>query len=167
MAIRFDGPGGLTGTYQPIQTSLFVPSTHFFATSGSPALGLRQRWPVLLFDASATEIAAVPVMVPVGWATLTVKLMWTNPGAGSGDVRWLVGAGTRRGDGDTLVTETTPAATLTAPAQDVVQLSASFGATTVEGGKANLVAVRREGGDAADTLANDAAVIGVLLEKAS
>src|SRR5690606_29941290 len=78
---------------------LWGPANLFTAVAGSPALGTlgdgsatTNRQSVMLFDASATEVAAANFQVPQDWATFDVYLWWSNAGAGSGNVVW--GGGT-------------------------------------------------------------------------
>lgn len=160
--------GGDNGTYAA--TRLWLPASRFTVASGSPAMGVIAKVPVMLFDAAVNEIASVSTDVPAGWATYNVNLWWVNAGAGSGAVRWRLDVA-NLADGVTLTDPTTAGTqpTPTALAQNVVETTAmrTTAQTAPTDAQALVLELVRLGGDAADTLPNDAGVLGLMLVKVS
>jgi hypothetical protein len=121
-----------------------------------------------LLDASSAESISSHFFVPPQWATAHIDLYWNNHSTGVGDVAWGIDYNAAASNGSTLTASVLGAAvTATAGAQDVVVVSrlvTGYGltATTVQ-----LLHIYRSAANAADTLANDAAVLGVLLTRAS
>lgn len=141
----------------------------FFAIQGSPALTAhattrRVAW---AFDAASDESIQTNFRVPEGWDQIKVTVLWTNLGAGSGDVRWSV-QGKGFAVGDSLdVADNAVNVTDTAPAQNVLADFEAGGsnALPVTAGGMYSLRVKRVGTDGADTLANDAGVTNVFIEK--
>lgn len=137
--------------------------------TGSPSLsGVGgPRYPAWLLDAAVEESVAATWDMPAGWATVHIDLYWTNAGAGSGNVQWDIRCDNVADGGTMSSAGTSAAAAVAAPAQDVLKV------TRIHTGLAltstNLINCRviRDGANVADTLANDAGVIGVLITKAS
>lgn len=164
-----------TGAFAPlasVQTEAFFPAPLFVAITGSPVVGEASTNDIggYLFDAAATEIVIAVVAVPVGWATYNTELWWVNAGAGSGDVVWRLDYSPGFGDGESstsgIVAGTSR--TATAPAGAVVEKTAmDSGIAVPTSGELTVLRLRRTGGDAADTLANDACMLGVKLVKAT
>lgn len=152
-------------------TSLWVPAGALGGIGGSPALAdlggtgvLHAAW---LFDAAGTETVGGQIdLSGVDWATFDVKMFWTNPGAGTGDVFWQLRY-QFYGDTDTLASGSPVNSTITAPAQYVVKASTVGSGLTRTASKVLGFRMQRAGGQAADTLANDAALLGLNLTKAS
>lgn len=124
----------------------------------------------LLFDQTTVEGAQIALSLPVVWGagTVQVKVFWTA-GSSSGGVTWGIAGGsyadsdaidaalgTRVDIDDTLITA------------DDVHVTAASGAITIGGspGSDDLVVleVTRQTGDANDTLATDAELIGLKLQ---
>lgn len=130
---------------------------------GATVLNKRQVW---RFDSSANEAVSFGVDVPKHWTTFDVILEWTNLSSGSGDVVWRADV-TSTADGGSLSTPSGgTSATVTAPAQDVLETS------TVESGVSRsdnhtVCVVTRIASDVADTLGNDAGLVAVKLSKVS
>lgn len=147
-------------------SALWIPANLFMNSSGTPtfaAVGSPARWPMWLMDAAATEIIAATTMVPSSFANVKIELYWTNAGAGSGDVVWRASLDSKA-DAGTLANPSTLADnTITAPAQTVLKVSTLVASQAVDATKVLDFEIIRIGGNAADTLANDAGVIGVLL----
>jgi hypothetical protein len=150
-----------------------LPASRFTATTGTPALGLAGggRRIVMLFDAAADELATTSIVIPAGWYKTRVTLLWVNAGAGAGDVVWTV-QGHPFAAGDTLnVADGTNmgGAATTAAAQDVVVATggtAGYTFATTPGAHWSL-RVKRSGTAGTDTLANDAGLWAVKLERAA
>lgn len=148
-------------------SSLWLPASQFIGAEGAPSLG-NAGAPAWLLDAATSERVATMVrLAPLGWATMHVDIYWGNAGAGAGNVTWrafqedfvageTLGAGGSPGD----VTDT-------AGAQNV--LRPPFRVITGQAVPADLffLSIRRDASAGTDTLANDAALYGVLLTKAS
>lgn len=127
---------------------------------GTPALAVVQSTPVWLFDAAVAETVGFQVQLPAWWNTFEVYYWWANAGAGAGDVVWAL-----RYDfiaaGQTLGTYTSAFVTHTAGLQDVVVTSSRLALVTNVTDQVILVRVERNATNGADTLANDAELIGV------
>lgn len=157
-------------------TNLFVPATLFGNIGSTPTLSFVVtpanalfRVPVWRFTDTEDDIIGATIAVPSGWSTANVYLWWTNYGAGSGDVSWG-GAHLLFGDGDTTNagTVSAPSANYTAPAQYVTKRSKlNVSPITVSGDPLLHYGLVRNGSLAGDTLANDAAVIGLELVRVS
>lgn len=150
-------------------TSIWVPAGAFAALSGSPALTTGSNYVGWQFDAASSEIVHVDAgLTPTGWASAAVDLYWTNPSSTSGNVRWDVYFG-NFGDGELMNLGSADTQTIAAPAvahtAKVSTFHAAGKAQTV--GEVMTFAVTRLGADAADTLANDATLVGALVRKVS
>lgn len=165
MALGLDSGNGSS-------SQLWVPATTFVVGGGSPTLGTVgaagapfEAW---LLDSGLSEHVAASFLPPKGWATYDVDLWWTNAGANAGDVHYILYGQPPVGDGDTLAGNTNlGSSTLVAPAEDVVKVSTVVTGRTATDDHLGYLAVLRQGGNAADTLANDAGLLGVMLRKAS
>lgn len=119
------------------------------------------------FDAVSIEGLVWSTFLPTDWSTFDITIYWANFASGAGNVVWRVqhifaGAGEHIGTGATVSANTTAAA----GAEDitvVTQLQAGASAITTE---PLYLLLQRMANDGADTLANDAAVMGMLLTKA-
>lgn len=153
----------LTGAPVPVTAGAMVP------INGSPSLGaVGSIHPCWLLDAAATETVSLTTQVPAGWQTFDIVALWTNAGAGTGDVvldviHRATALGTALTSGPAQTTTT-----FAAPTQDVLAVSVLAAAVPVPSAS-QLLAIRvgRIGTDAADTLANDIGLIEIRLVKAS
>jgi hypothetical protein len=147
--------------------SLWVPAGPLWLTLlGAPDFALRNSlYGAIAYDKDSTESAAASFTVPHDYASgLTLQLVWTNLGAGSGNVVWRVGLN-NQGDGGTHTGLTTADSVVAAPAQHIWKYTAS-GATfpnAAVAGQHVLLSCGRLATDAADTLANDAGFVGYLV----
>jgi hypothetical protein len=164
-----------SGRYKPLASDrLWIPAGALVVIEGSPSYGIlgspsftSQKQDCVLLDASSVEVVAATTLVPPGWATFDLYYWWSNAGAGSGDVRWRIAsmsfadaATTESGDIDNSYT-------VTAPAQYVAKRSTGATGVSVTAGNIRRVTVMRLANDAADTLGNDAGLIGLELVRAS
>lgn len=159
-------PNNITGvTYTRSIRTNFYGSLLFTPLTGTPALTLWRggRGIIYAFDAAAVEaVCGTFALQEIKRTELKIRLWWTNLGAGSGDVIWIVFItpfinGDNANVGDTL----SVTAAITAPAQDYVQVS-DLGTITIGDTDAFLhIRILRSATGAGDTLANDAGVIGV------
>lgn len=139
--------------------------------TGAPDLAMRgtnTQYRAWAFDAAAAETIAVEFVMPedVASGNLTLKIYWTNLGAGAGDVVWTSGRPQNVADGGDLNDNSaTPTnTTITAPAQNVLKISTlGLTATAVASGFSRLN-ITRAGADAADTLGNDAGLVAIEIE---
>lgn len=141
----------------------------FVAVNGTPVLtlgggSLHYLW---AFDAASTERVEAVVRVPRN-VTGKIKpvIYWANLGAGAGDVIWrvryhFVTSGVTIASGSTIVAQTAS----TALAQDLMKFMTGT-AFTLVADSVLYFAIDREGGNGADTLANDAGLAMVVLEAA-
>lgn len=147
---------------------IWVPAKDFTLTSGLPTNAVvgGGRYNALAYDFLTTETAQATVELPGPFSTISVRLYWTNGGAGSGNVVWSMSLD-RAGDAETLAASAGGGSSgntaIAAPAQDVLKVSALFTSTAADPSKLLNLRLSRIGGDAADTLGNDAAVLGVLV----
>lgn len=169
---------GASGTTKKVAASnliperVWVPAQQWTATVGSPVLLITlasaKSVPVWLFDAAAgSENVTAAVALPSTWAQVAVDLYWTEPSGGTGDVVWRMDRA-EYGDGLTTDTETTGSnVTVTAPAQYVLKVSTLLSGITVTPSTKPLLRLEilRLGSNVGDTLANDAAVLGVMIRK--
>jgi hypothetical protein len=156
----------LSGTYQPLSTALWVGASAMEPWSGSPSIGgVGTAWSAWLLDASVQEGVGGTVVIPTGWATYNVTLVWTNAGAGSGNCL-LESFHDQAAPGDTL-TFALVDVTVAAPAQNVLKETVLASGLACTPGQLTNVAMRRHANQAADTLGNDIGVLGIRLNKAS
>ena len=162
----------LNGLYAPIDESLFIRGTDLSGVGGSPAVDaalgdVAKRHPAMQFDATAEENVAFTFRVPFGWTGFVVDVVWANSSTGTGGVVWTV-TYQRYGSGSTLGGETAGGgATGTAGAKNVVVITRpTASALPVVAGETVWIELSRTVGNAGDTLANDAGVLGVLVGKA-
>jgi hypothetical protein len=147
--------------------SLWVPAGPLWLTLlGAPDFALRNSlYGAIAYDKDATEATASSFTVPHDYASgLVVQLVWTNLGAGSGNVVWRVGLN-NQGDGGTASSLSTADSVAAAPVQHVWKYTAS-GVTfpnAAVAGQHVLLSCGRLATDAADTLANDAGFVGYLV----
>lgn len=151
-------------------TPFYLPVGGLFAVTGTPVLGTAGggRRVVMLFDAAADELAAGSFVVPPGWQTASVTVLWVNAGAGAGSVMWVF-QGDDFVEGDTInaADSQTVSGTEAAGAQDVVVSTplATGSPVTLAAGRPFMYRIKRQGTDAGDTLANDAGLIGIVLTR--
>lgn len=135
--------------------------------SGASRGVIGARWPAWLLDASVAENVAAGWRVPAGWTTVHVDVLWSNPSTGTGDVRWSLGLDNAADGGDLAASGSGGAAVAAAPSQAILKVTRIATSVAVTEGNAYNVRLTRDAHIAADTLANDAAVLGVLFTKAS
>lgn len=160
-----------SGAYRADSSPIFVSPGAMVLVNGSAALGsypaTTETWPVWLLDAAAAEAVAGSVMLPTTWVTVTVVAMWTNAGAGAGDVM-LTSCVATKGDGETLGGATSAnLAAITAPAISVVKWTTMQSGVAVTANEPFYCRFGRVAADVGDTLANDIGLMGLLIQKAS
>lgn len=154
-----------------IPASEWIAAPDLHTQTGVPSLlmvgGANNGTPGWLMDAATHEAVAGSMVVPEGWATVNVVLLWANAGGGAGDVVWrsdllmlTVGSTLNAGGAG-------PNVTATAGTQDILMSTTLRSGFAVTAGGIFHVDVMRLGADAADTLANDAGIIGLLIQRAS
>lgn len=154
---------GYTGSSE----HLSLGTDRFEALSGSPVVGTvgggrRNGW---LFDASSDEIIGTEFWTPVGWRTLKIKLWWVNAGGGSGDVVWAANVGQFvAGESLDAADALSVGTTTTAGDQDILTMT-TLSDVTIDEGKLVFLRIKRTGTAGGDTLANDAALIAVRVER--
>lgn len=146
---------------------VWLPAQSAVPSVGSPSLGrVNGRTPCYLMDQSTNEQINWAWAVPTDWVTMSVELWWSNAGAGSGNVVYEL-RGSEDGDAETPtdVAGLAAGAALTAPAQDVIKKSVLVASYTLGGDYMGHLRINRLAADAGDTLANDAAYIGIMLRR--
>jgi hypothetical protein len=147
-------------------TRLFVNTQWFNATSGSPTrIAWRgARGTIWALDATTQETIDAMSMIPYGATQVYAYLWWANLGAGAGDVRWTLNLSTGLADGENAnQADSGLAFTATAGAQDVVVRSYAGVVASLDDLTAMPMRVIRVATDPADTLPNDAGVMGIEL----
>lgn len=134
---------------------------------GSPSLSNVNRHGVYMLDASTDEWVTTDVDIPKEWQTANLKLRYINGGAGSGDVVWLGHIDKANSASDSVSAPSGGSATtVTATAQnqiDEVTLQTNVSLSGHDG--LVTVAIQRDADNIADTLANDAGVVCIILER--
>lgn len=150
--------------------NLWIPAQAFISRQGSPALaivGASTAYQAWAFDQTTVEGILSEFVMPSDYTsgTLTVKLYWTNLGAGSGDVIWRIfirnTAATGNLDSGGF---TSGSDTITAPAQNVLKISTSSVSFTPVAGNVIQIIPDRNASNGSDNLGNDAGLVGVLIE---
>lgn len=144
----------------------------FGLIQGTPAVGIvgGGRGLAWLFDAAADESIAGTFVLPQQYSTVDIELVWSNNGAGAGDVQWSLNlgafdAGQTMNAADPYAPTLTPS---TAGLVDVV-ISAIFENAAIPlmiNKTFSRIRVKRTGTSVNDTLANDAALEAVVFYKA-
>lgn len=148
-----------------------IGADQFVVGGGAPTLTTVGLFPLWRLDAAAEESVTAFIDIPEHWATYHIDLLWANSGAGAGDVSWRVDNGNVEPGGSITSGNLNTAVTATAGAVDVLmstRLKSNQGAPTA-GASSGVGALRivRQAADAADTLPNDASIVGLRLTKAS
>lgn len=163
--------GPFSSRYVPLTSDVvWIPAGAFAVTAGSPSIAAYATsvvsWTAVLYDASSAEYAGSNAWLPAHWNTFHIDLYWTNPSSGSGDVVWTT-IYRSFGDGDATGVTSGGNDTVTAPAEDVLKVSRLETSISPTRGRPLFFVIGRLASDAADTLGNDAAVIGVALVRAT
>jgi hypothetical protein len=150
--------------------SVWLPATAFVATAGAPNLAASTTIdPTWRFDGAASEWVGTQVMAPRGWGTMRITAYWCNTGTGTGSVIWRSSVA-NTGPGEVLNAAPVTGASITVAAPTVAnQVVATVldDDVAVTAGEVVSVGVNRFASGAGDTLAGDAALVGVLLESVS
>lgn len=167
--IRDDG----TLTFRQVISSIFIPASEFILASGTPALEVVDAiHHGLLLDSSSSETLSCPFIAPPYWNSVDITYYCYNATSGDGGVvlgyymQDLV-------DGSSLSVETpTIVADVTITndgSEDEDDLKIITGDTLipVTAGGYNVLKIGRLPADAADTLAADFGLLGVLLTRGS
>lgn len=154
-----------------LTSNIWIPAKSFGIALNTPtnaliASGYGTGWS---FPDAAQHGIASNMVVPTGWATVDVDMWWVNMASSSGDVLWRVFLDDDA-DGAALGGGSTPGAlaAIAAPSTSAV-LKKSTVATgfAVTAGRLLNIAIDRNGAGGGDTLANDAAIVGVNVRRAS
>lgn len=146
-------------------STVWVPAAALGGHLGSPTLGLYESrwWAWLLDGAGAHEGLTCPAVTP-DWQTAHVDVYWTNAAGGSGNVRFTHVLDNATPGVTTNATGTSTNTVVAAPSQTLLAVTRILTNGAVSGRMWNL-RMSRNSGDAADTLANDIAVFGLLLTR--
>lgn len=147
------------------QDTMFLPSKDFTMVSGTPTYARVSGFDSYKLDSAAVEGGIITVAIPNYWKDIEISVLWSNDGAGAGDVRWNVGYAAAGVGNSAAVTQTFVNATHTAGAQNII-MSTSLSLSGLTGEKLLQVAVYRDASNATDTLPNDVAWYGVILRRA-
>jgi len=157
-------------TNQGRRQAVWGPEIGLF--SGAPDYarrGTNERYRAWAFDAAANEAVIFEWTPPVDYVAataVTFKLIWTNLGAGAGNVVWrlFVSSVAETGDMNSVASEANASDTVAAPAQNVLKITNHSRTVTPAASDIVRVLVQRVAADAGDTLANDAGLLGVWVD---
>lgn len=162
-----------TLTFKLVPSGIFIPATDFVASAAGPALEIVDAaHHGMLLDSSAAESVSCAFIAPPHWSRVDITYYTYNPTSGDGGV--VLGYYMEDlSNGSNLAAETpTPVADITITCDgsededDLVITNGDTGILVTAGGY-NLLKVGRLPADAADTLAADYGLLGVLLRKAA
>jgi len=148
--------------------SLWLPAGPTWLTlAGTPDFALRNSlYGAIAFDKDNTEAISASFTVPHDYASgLAIQLVWTNLGAGTGNVVWRVGINNQGESGSISGVSTFDTPATAAPGQNVwkyTNSSATF-PNAVSAGQYVLLTCGRLATDGGDTLNNDAGFVGYLV----
>lgn len=152
----------------------FIPANEFRAVRGSPSMdnygtGTAESSAVVwLLDAATRESIIAGLIPPWRWNTGRVDLWWGNASTAAGNVVWQFSYQAPVGDGGVFSTTgsavTVTAAAPTGTTRDV-KVSTLLASLPLAGGQFVALGVSRLAADAADTLANDARIIGLSITR--
>lgn len=181
MVLGYDGtappilkPVALDAGYLPnrTRTIAIVPAgeigadKEWIVLAGTPDFAQRNAlYGAIAYDAAAIESVQwlrSMIVTQDYVSTIQATLVWTNLGAGSGNVVWRIGYSTGS-DGVAFAALTTGDSTVTAPAQNVLKYTTANITPTVAAGTMLNFSVGRVGTDVADTLANDAGFVALVI----
>lgn len=151
--------------------SIWLAANRFVSQQGAASLatvstnGYVVSW---LLDATTNEGLTTTLLFPSAWATFHMDFWWANAGAGAGDarVRGLVNT-VAIGSATETTLATGTGTVVTAGVQHAVIKTRVQTGVVVTAGALHAIMPRRNAADAADTLANDIAFIGMELVRAS
>lgn len=160
------GDAEITDAQQPIFLGAAQLDDSQLNSAGRAGSGTQSNWPTVLFDPATDESATFTTQLPLGiTGTADLSLVWSGPGAGA--VRWAT---------NTVAVTPNSAQGLSAPGiilndVDVSSISAAgrvdsfvYNGLALAGGALVRITVTRDADNALDTLAGDAALLGVVIE---
>lgn len=148
---------------QKLVTSMWVPASAFIPTAGTPTLDVTRGAPTMLFDSAINESASASVKFPRGWQEFSAEVVWANTATSTGDVYWNVWS-LPLADGLPYTTLTSKFKIVAAGANAIVKTSDVYDSPWPEVDQTAIVyaiRVSRSATNVSDTLANDAALLGV------
>lgn len=156
------------------ERSVWLPARVFTLNAGAPTLadrGTNAFYEAWDFDAAAaSEVIKTQFVFPDDYVSfVALELLWTNLGAGSGNVYWSALAQSRLPAADLNANAFVTAAdeVVAAPAQNILScysLSGSVWTPSISAAPTGTIQdllIVRLGSNAADTLGNDAGLLGV------
>lgn len=143
---------------------IFGPSD-VYSVVGSPSISSINRWPVWLLDSATSEAVGVTFRPPRSWAALSIEAIYTNAGAGSGDVV-LRGDTMSRPSGSTVVAPNPSGEIVSvAPSTNVIRTVTLVASVPIIDDETVLINVIRLGGSANDTLADDIGLLAIVVRR--
>lgn len=152
-------------TYVPqLNDRIFIPAGAFGSRSGSANLSSVYNATGWYLDKTTDEIVGASLVLPPWWATFKVDGYFANITASSGDVR--VGALVTYTAANAAVDSSAPSTnvTLTMGTTGVLKVVELLTGVSTSSGLASIT-VQRDADNAADTLDNDVAFLGLLLTR--
>lgn len=149
----------------------FLSFNDFSLISGAPVIGTiaAGRANAWQMDSASAEQIATAFVVPEQATKWSVKLHWTNAGAGAGDVVWFLNPqGFIDGENMDIADSTIATTIVAAPTQNYLKITpmltnAVLATSAMAAGDTARLRIARNGAAGTDTLANDAALIGLEL----
>lgn len=157
----------LDGRYVLAAGDIWIPANHLEAVNGSPTYAVLSAavgyW--TMPTTGNPGVGGAAVLIPVGWATADISVVWMNLSASSGNAV-LRGDYGQWGIGDTLSvtvgSNRTEAALTTA--NQTKKSTLESGVSVTPGEFLSVATLRISSGE---TLANTLGIVGILVEKAS
>lgn len=154
--------------------SFWLGASSFTLRTGTPVLaaqGSNTRYRAWAMDATTIEAVVGEFVMPADYVSgaITTKLYWTNLGAGAGNVDWAVALGSTADGGDLNgVFTSLPTDVVAAPTLGLLDIyTHSVSLTPGASPQVTRCTISRVGNSGTDTLANDAGLIGLLIEYTS
>ena len=144
--------------------SISIPPSAMSAIFGAPVLAVRGSTTYLAwgFNSAASEVVETWFQIPQDYVSgFAVNLYFTNLGAGSGNIVWRVGLNNI--SSGSLATLSTTDNTIAAPTLDGLSIATHTAAlpNAASASQSVQITIGRIGGNAADTLGNDAGLVGI------
>lgn len=144
---------------------VWLQPSQFFITQGTPTSGNASGVPHWSFPISVDSRISTETLVPRHWTNYDVEFHWAHvAGTASGNVRWRYEE-QFLGSGDTLVLTSIVGVADTAAAQNVYKVTTMSTSRAPTRGKRLIVGATRTGTNGADTLAEAAVLLGVMLRQ--
>lgn len=150
-----------------VDEPVWLDAARMILKTGTPALGLMPAngQPTWALDPATAEVVTGTACLPGTWDTVNVDVHWMRSGTGVANVVWQAGYAPVALGGGSIGT-TTLAANVTAPAAGSNSVQVTRVASGLAASRLMRLQIARIAADAADDLAVDAGVLGLMVWKA-